>query len=1057
MTGVAWCRLTLHGFGRFRGSVSLTLGPGINVYVAPNEAGKSTLVAGLAAVLFGLPSTTDPERFGTGRWRHWAGPPRFAGELEFVAGGTRYRIRRDFDTHRVRIARMTPSGWEELLTGEHNPAARRRLARYEEFLQGTFGLASRDLFMSTFALGQPLPGPQQLDDQVQQLLSGAGAAPYHRALEQLVAAVRARTRFSRELGVTERNAHKDGQLEELDQAIRELEAAVAASRGAADALETVGRELERLQQAEAEARRRWQEAEAALGAWSHWRSLLTRRLALVREQGLLARAWDRLQRLDAAVEEGQRRLQRQFPDLADLEDPEGVGPQLEELQQLEARLAAARDGVVRELAGLRERAAELLREWQAYAAERARLRALEAELAAEYGVFAAADDVQRDRLAHYTAHRLRLERAVEEAHRRLAAWRAPQEEYALEQVRFQEAFADLASWGTDALDQLNARLALLDQRAAGMERLRELAQRLQASRRRARAQQWAVWALGMLAGAGLAALGYRSFGWAGAGGALVLAVAALAALARRLGAPAAALQAQVQAAEADLAAVEEALAADPRFAGVQGAAELGALRQRLLARAEAAAALAELRARLPDHAEEAALVEEVRRAEQALEEFQTATAPARARFGDDIEGAFRRWMSLEQQAEAARERLRDFARRYAGVDAVAVEDVPAEELPGAGGQLARLLAATGRPVATLGQMADQLASLPDGFWTEALAARQREEPLAGWAARAAALRARLEGILAASAGDVDTARQRWEAWRAAREELAGLERERAGVLSAQGVPSPEALHERLLDVQNQAAAVWRQLEEWSAAHPGLPHPDDAGDPAALEARLQALAGERDRWRAEAASAHDGIRRLSEEQARLMGAPVVNIAQAEEELRELRRRREALALEAQALARAHQELAAAIRDYQETHRVRLAEAAGGYFRRFTGTDRRVELDDRFAVAVREPDGALCSVAQLSQGTQDQLYLALRLAIADLVGGEVPLPLILDDPFVHCDADRLARIQEALRQAARERQIILFSHRADLAAWGSPARVEEGPAGAAGNGILNGTGP
>src|SRR5690606_18888897 len=108
-------------------------------------------------------------------------------------------------------------------------------------------------------------------------------------------------------------------------------------------------------------------------------------------------------------------------------------------------------------------------------------------------------------------------------------------------------------------------------------------------------------------------------------------------------------------------------------------------------------------------------------------------------------------------------------------------------------------------------------------------------------------------------------------------------------------------------------------------------------------------------------------------------------------------------------------------------------------------------------LREPDGALCSVAQLSQGTQDQLYLALRLAIADLVGGEVPLPLILDDPFVHCDADRLARIQEALRQAARERQIILFSHRADLAAWGSPARVEEGPAGAAGNGILNGTGP
>src|SRR5690606_27970658 len=89
-----------------------------------------------------------PARPGS-RGRGWRARPRVAGVRGVVAGGTRYRLRRDFDTQRVRIARMTPSGWEELLTGEHNPAARRRLARYEEFLQGTFGLASRDLFMST--------------------------------------------------------------------------------------------------------------------------------------------------------------------------------------------------------------------------------------------------------------------------------------------------------------------------------------------------------------------------------------------------------------------------------------------------------------------------------------------------------------------------------------------------------------------------------------------------------------------------------------------------------------------------------------------------------------------------------------------------------------------------------------------------------------------------------------------------------------------------------------------------------------------------------------------
>src|SRR5690606_16261518 len=76
VTAVRWSHLVLHGFGRFAGTVSLEFGPGLNVLVAPNEAGKSTLLAGLAAVLFGLPATTDPDKFGHGRWRNWQGSPQ---------------------------------------------------------------------------------------------------------------------------------------------------------------------------------------------------------------------------------------------------------------------------------------------------------------------------------------------------------------------------------------------------------------------------------------------------------------------------------------------------------------------------------------------------------------------------------------------------------------------------------------------------------------------------------------------------------------------------------------------------------------------------------------------------------------------------------------------------------------------------------------------------------------------------------------------------------------------------------------------------------------------
>src|SRR5690606_41531797 len=111
-----------------------------------------------------------------------------------------------------------------------------------------------------------------------------------------------------------------------------------------------------------------------------------------------------------------------------------------------------------------------------------------------------------------------------------------------------------------------------------------------------------------------------------------------------------------------------------------------------------------------------------------------------------------------------------------------------------------------------------------------------------------------------------------------------------------------------------------------------------------------------------------VRRLLQEQARLLGSQVINAAQAQEQLAALRRERDALAMEARAMARAHRELAAAVEEYQATHRVRLAEMATRYFQRFSGRHRRVELVEGFAVNVVEADGQACAVAPLSQGAQ-----------------------------------------------------------------------------------------
>ena len=63
--------------------------------------------------------------------------------------------------------------------------------------------------------------------------------------------------------------------------------------------------------------------------------------------------------------------------------------------------------------------------------------------------------------------------------------------------------------------------------------------------------------------------------------------------------------------------------------------------------------------------------------------------------------------------------------------------------------------------------------------------------------------------------------------------------------------------------------------------------------------------------------------------------------------------------------------------------------------------------------------------LSQGTVEGVYLAARIALAELLTGDRKPPLILDDPFVSFDAARTAAALALCKRLAAERQIILFT--------------------------------
>ncbi len=110
-------------------------------------------------------------------------------------------------------------------------------------------------------------------------------------------------------------------------------------------------------------------------------------------------------------------------------------------------------------------------------------------------------------------------------------------------------------------------------------------------------------------------------------------------------------------------------------------------------------------------------------------------------------------------------------------------------------------------------------------------------------------------------------------------------------------------------------------------------------------------------------------------------------------------------------------------------------ASTYFSLMTGGDyERVITDESGATpllcAVRA-GGARVTIDEMSEGTADQLYLALRLAALDLRrAAHPPMPLVLDDALMTSDDRRAGHILRALARFAEHGQVLVFTHHRHL---------------------------
>ncbi|MCP4396425.1 MAG: hypothetical protein GY801_03805, partial [bacterium] len=94
----------------------------------------------------------------------------------------------------------------------------------------------------------------------------------------------------------------------------------------------------------------------------------------------------------------------------------------------------------------------------------------------------------------------------------------------------------------------------------------------------------------------------------------------------------------------------------------------------------------------------------------------------------------------------------------------------------------------------------------------------------------------------------------------------------------------------------------------------------------------------------------------------------------------------------------------------------------------------------------PDGEHVHVEGMSNGTRDQLYLALRLAsLEKYMENSEPMPFIVDDILVDFDDERSEAALKALADLSRKTQVILFTHHSRVVEQASglsrPAQVHK----------------
>lgn len=233
----------------------------------------------------------------------------------------------------------------------------------------------------------------------------------------------------------------------------------------------------------------------------------------------------------------------------------------------------------------------------------------------------------------------------------------------------------------------------------------------------------------------------------------------------------------------------------------------------------------------------------------------------------------------------------------------------------------------------------------------------------------------------------------------------------------------------LTSAEVELARAEAELSSFLREHPHAEEPlldpeHEAGDAAALRVEADRLYLEIDRLRGEMLSLEHTERQLSDAVEHIPSHAAM-LQRLTDEHSEAVKHLAAILRTAELLESARKSLITRYRDVVETGFIRyIQELSSEICADLSGTARSFTLSGEFDLSIAE-GGVTRSPILYSTGYRDLFALCLRFALTDALFTEETAPMILDDPFVNLDDEKLDAAMRLLKRLAGDRQILYFT--------------------------------